>query len=108
MLLGLKEKAGHPATAAPSAPATAPQVLYPTQKQRYNTQRNNFEEQETGDRASKTNSSPLSNVQNPEVSASAENHHLNLLGHSWAAAGKEGNATLRTPSSPSEQGAFPR
>lgn len=58
-------------------------------------------EQETGERASKTNSSPLSNVQIPEdeVSASAENHHQNLLGHSQVAAGKEGHDTGHSPGS---------
>lgn len=30
-VLGFKEKASHPATAAPNVPATAPQALYPTQ-----------------------------------------------------------------------------
>lgn len=58
-------------------------------------------EQETGERTSKTNSSSLSNVQNPEgeVSASAENHRQNLLGHSQVAAGKEGHDMVHTPGS---------
>lgn len=70
---------------------------------------------QTGEQASKTNSSPLSNVQNHEVSDSAENHYQNLLGHFQGVAEKEGhdsvhrrNPWLRTPRNTFEERVFPR